>query len=205
MEKSCGERDLDDWEVLPDNKSLMDFSHGSQNDVLLKELKLDANYFICPSQSFLEQQQNSEPAMEKKKSDDDDEAKGFKDIGVVTPDVESQVREEGEEKDHAGSEIKGFGFPPPRSWRPTGIGAFCAMRASAAAAAAAAASICIFILGCRQQQHQKPKIQFKIYTHEKRMKEVVQQAARLNQALSAVRGAPMTRAHISFGGSIASA
>ncbi|RRT70633.1 hypothetical protein B296_00011228 [Ensete ventricosum] len=128
MEKSCGERDLDDWEVLPDNKSLMDFSHGSQNDVLLKELKLDANYFICPSQSFLEQQQNSEPAMGKKKSDDDDEAKGFKDIGVVTPDVESQ-----------------------------------------------------------------------------RMKEVVQQAARLNQALSAVRGAPMTRAHISFGGSIASA
>ncbi|CAL9088343.1 unnamed protein product [Musa textilis] len=195
MEKSCLERDLDDWEFLPDNKSLLDFSHGSQNDLLLKELTLDANYFICPSQSFLEQQQNSEPTMEKNSDDDDDdEAKGFKDIGVVTPDVESQVREE---KDHAGSEIKGFGFPPPGNWRSTGIGAFCAMGASAAA------TICIFILGCRQ--HQKHKIQFKIYTHDKRMKEVVQQAARLNQTLSAVRGAPMTRAHISFGGYIASA
>lgn len=139
--------------------------------------------------------------MENNSDDDDAEAKGFKDIGVVTPDVESQVREEGEEKDRAGSEIKGFGFPPPGNWRSTGIGAFCAMGASAAAAAAA--TICIFILGCRQ--HQKPKIQFKIYTHDKRMKEVVQQAARLNQALSAARGAPMTRAHISFGGYIASA
>ncbi|CAL9052451.1 uncharacterized protein LOC135610865 isoform X2 [Musa acuminata AAA Group] len=201
MEKSCLERDLDDWEFLPDDKSLLDFSHGSQNDLVLKELTLDANYFICPSQSFLEQQQNSEPTMENNSDDDDAEAKGFKDIGVVTPDVESQVREEGEEKDHAGSEIKGFGFPPPGNWRSTGIGAFCAMGASAAAAAAA--TICIFILGCRQ--HQKPKIQFKIYTHDKRMKEVVQQAARLNQALSAARGAPMTRAHISFGGYIASA
>ncbi|THU74053.1 hypothetical protein C4D60_Mb04t29300 [Musa balbisiana] len=28
MEKSCLERDLDDWEFLPDDKSLLDFSHG---------------------------------------------------------------------------------------------------------------------------------------------------------------------------------
>lgn len=82
-------------------------------------------------------------------------------------------------------------------WRLVGgVGALCSV-------GVAAATLCIFILGgCQLQKHQNrnQKIQFQIYTDEKRIKEVVQQATRLNQAFTAVRGVPMTRAHISFGG-----
>lgn len=82
-------------------------------------------------------------------------------------------------------------------WRVMGsVGALCSI-------GVAAATLCIFILGGRQlqkHQHQNQKIQFQIYTDEKRINQVVQQATRLNHALSAARGVPMTRAHISFGG-----
>ncbi|XP_073108176.1 uncharacterized protein [Elaeis guineensis] len=118
--------------------------------------------------------------------------------------------EQGEEEmekdeDHLESEVKGkpcwesFGFNIWR-WRLAGIGALCSI-------GVAAATICIFILGGRQrqkQQHQNQRIQFQIYADDQRIKQMVQQATRLNHALSAARGGPMTRAqnvaHISFGG-----
>lgn len=83
------------------------------------------------------------------------------------------------------------------NWRlEGGVGALCSI-------GVAAATFCIFILGGRQlQKHQNrnQKIRFQIYTDEKRIKEVVQQATRLNHAFTAVRGVPMNRADISFGG-----
>lgn len=72
-----------------------------------------------------------------------------------------------------------------------------------AVCSAAAATICIIVFaGKNNQQHRnnQQKLQVQLYTDEKRIKEVVKQA-KMNQALSAIRGATnMTRAHISFGG-----
>ncbi|OVA06370.1 hypothetical protein BVC80_8885g21 [Macleaya cordata] len=81
-------------------------------------------------------------------------------------------------------------------WRLTGIGALCSIGLTAA-------TICIFILGSRQQQKynkQNQKIRIQIYAEDKRIKQVVHHATKLNHAISAVRGVPLTRAHITFGG-----
>ncbi|KAJ8470217.1 hypothetical protein OPV22_024560 [Ensete ventricosum] len=222
MQKTYLEMDLEEWEFLPDNKRFPDSGHGGKKDVLLKEIIVDMNYFICPSRPITSKEGLLPVISVGKSSDDAAAGREFKDIGVVAPviqanqpDVVSQVffkklkdnefvdmkmdspksstrgaimphaepehvqlRENEEEemetekeKDRTGPEIK-----------------------------AAAATICIFILGGRQQQQRNHKIQFKIYTDDKRMKEVVQQTTRLKQALSAARAAPMTRAHITFGG-----
>ncbi|CAL9060453.1 uncharacterized protein LOC103990891 [Musa acuminata AAA Group] len=246
MEKTYLEMDLEEWEFLPDDKSFLDSGHGSKKDVLLKEIIVDMNYFICPSHPITSKE-GLLPVISVGKSSDDAVGREVKDIGVVAPviqanqpDVVSQVffkklkenefvdmkmdspksntrgaimfhaepehvqlkeNEEEEmekEKDRTGPEIKGkaccdgFGFTIC-NWRVAGIGAFCSM------GAAAAATICIFIFGGRQQQRNH-KIQFKIYTDDKRVKQVLQQTTRLKQALSAARAAPMTRAHITFGG-----
>lgn len=83
-------------------------------------------------------------------------------------------------------------------WSLTGIGAICSF------GVAAAATICIIILGNSQQQrkHQlnHQNLQFKIYADDKKIKEVVSQTSRLNDAMSAARGIPLARAHITFGG-----
>ncbi|KAJ6837606.1 uncharacterized protein M6B38_119745 [Iris pallida] len=67
----------------------------------------------------------------------------------------------------------------------------------------AAAAVCaLAALGGRQQPCRRGP-RFQVYADdEKRIKQAVQQATRLNHALTAVRGAPMatTRADISFGG-----
>ncbi|KAG1347597.1 hypothetical protein COCNU_06G014260 [Cocos nucifera] len=105
------------------------------------------------------------------------------------------------EEDDLESEVKGkpcwenFGFNIWR-WRLAGIGALCSI---------GVAAFCILILGGRQrQQQQNQRIQFQIYADDKRIKQMVRHTARLNQALSAARGGPMTRAQnvarISFGG-----
>ncbi|XP_039022517.1 uncharacterized protein LOC120154987 [Hibiscus syriacus] len=81
-------------------------------------------------------------------------------------------------------------------WSLTGIGAICSF-------GVAAATFCIIVFGTqqRQKQHQlNQKLLFHRYTDEKRMKQVVHQSTKFNEAISAVRGAPITRAHIAFGG-----
>lgn len=78
------------------------------------------------------------------------------------------------------------------------IGALCSV-----GAAAAAATICVFVLGAHHQpSHEKysQRLQFHIYTDDKRINQVVQRASRPSCSLAAARGAQMTRAHISFGG-----
>ncbi|XWS64856.1 hypothetical protein CRYUN_Cryun05aG0040000 [Craigia yunnanensis] len=78
----------------------------------------------------------------------------------------------------------------------TGIGAICSF-------GFAAATFCIIILGNQQrhrQQQQNQKLLFQRYTDDKRMKQVVHHTTKLNEAISAVRGVPITRAHITFGG-----
>lgn len=82
-------------------------------------------------------------------------------------------------------------------WSLTGIGAICSF-------GVAAATICIIISGThhKNKQQQNQKLRFQIYADEKRMKEVVHQATKLNEAISsAVRGAPLTGgARITIGG-----
>ncbi|XP_042481254.1 uncharacterized protein LOC122061828 [Macadamia integrifolia] len=82
-------------------------------------------------------------------------------------------------------------------WRLSGFGALCSV-------GVAAATICIFIFGTHQRHkhhlNQNQKLHFQIYADDKRIKEMVNHATRLNHAISAVRNAPLTRATISFGG-----
>ncbi|XP_044467954.1 uncharacterized protein LOC123197675 [Mangifera indica] len=80
-------------------------------------------------------------------------------------------------------------------WGLTGIGAICSF-------GVAAATICIIIYGSQHKtkQQQNQKLRFQIYTDDKRIKQVVQQASKLNEAISAVRGVPITRAQITLGG-----
>ncbi|KAJ4970627.1 hypothetical protein NE237_003726 [Protea cynaroides] len=82
-------------------------------------------------------------------------------------------------------------------WGTSGIGTLCSV-------GVAAATICIFIFGSHQRHkhhlNQHQKLNFQIYADDKRIKEMVNHSTRLNHALSTVRGVPLTRATISFGG-----
>ncbi|KAK2638220.1 hypothetical protein Ddye_026015 [Dipteronia dyeriana] len=79
-------------------------------------------------------------------------------------------------------------------WSLTGIGAICSF-------GVAAATMCIIIFGTQQRnQHNHKKLRFQIYADDKRIKQVVKQATQMNEAISAVRGVPITRAHITIGG-----
>ncbi|GKV49292.1 hypothetical protein SLEP1_g56049 [Rubroshorea leprosula] len=80
-------------------------------------------------------------------------------------------------------------------WSLNGIGAICSF-------GVAAATVCIIVLGSQQRNRpqQNQKLRFQIYTDDKRIKQVVHHATKLNEAISAVRGVPITRAHIRFGG-----
>ncbi|XVF56884.1 hypothetical protein PTKIN_Ptkin06aG0156200 [Pterospermum kingtungense] len=81
-------------------------------------------------------------------------------------------------------------------WSLTGIGAICSF-------GVAAATFCFIILGTQhrhKQQQQNQKLLFQRYNDGKRMKQVVHHTTKLNDAISAVRGVPITRAHITFGG-----
>ncbi|XP_020220818.1 uncharacterized protein LOC109803591 [Cajanus cajan] len=80
-------------------------------------------------------------------------------------------------------------------WSLTGVGAICSF-------GVAAATICVLFFGSQQRNKlkQDQKIRFQIYTDDKRIKQVVQHATKLNDAISAARGVPMSRAHITVGG-----
>ncbi|KAK2979147.1 hypothetical protein RJ640_029305 [Escallonia rubra] len=79
----------------------------------------------------------------------------------------------------------------------SGLGAICSF-------GVAAATVCIIVLGSghtnkhHQLNHQNFRIQ--LSGDEKRMKQVFPHATTLNEAISAVRGVPLARAHITYGG-----
>lgn len=82
-------------------------------------------------------------------------------------------------------------------WSLTGVGAICSF-------GVAAATICVLFFGSQQRnnklQQDQSSIRFKIYTDDKRVKQVVQHATKLNEAFAAVRGVPLSRSHITYGG-----
>nr|GMD88001.1 uncharacterized protein LOC109150158 isoform X1 [Ipomoea batatas] len=99
--------------------------------------------------------------------------------------------------DHQENEEGGGGFNLWQ-WSLSGIGAICSF------GVAAATTICIVFIENQQKHkrhHQNHNIRFQIYTHhDKRIKEVVEHASKLKEAISTARGVPFTRAHITFGG-----
>ncbi|KAK8504569.1 hypothetical protein V6N13_064014 [Hibiscus sabdariffa] len=119
--------------------------------------------------------------------DDDNESEFLQNMS--SPKFEKKAEADWEENSGPGGLWK---------WSLTGIGAICSF-------GVAAATFCIIIIGSqqRQKQHQhqqNQKLLFQCYTEDKRMKQVVHQTTKLNEAISAVRGVPITRAHITFGG-----
>ncbi|CAM8892019.1 unnamed protein product [Rhodiola kirilowii] len=76
-----------------------------------------------------------------------------------------------------------------------GIGAICSF-------GVAAATICLLIFGNNHNPKQNHKLMFQIYADDnKRMKQVVDQATKFNEVMSAaVRGVPLNRAQITYGG-----
>ncbi|OIV90066.1 hypothetical protein TanjilG_01520 [Lupinus angustifolius] len=80
-------------------------------------------------------------------------------------------------------------------WSLTGVGAICSF-------GVAVAAVCVMFFGTRQRNklQQDHKIRFQIYADDKRIKQVLQHATKLNDAISAVRGVPMSTAHITIGG-----
>ncbi|XP_027352867.1 uncharacterized protein LOC113863472 [Abrus precatorius] len=86
----------------------------------------------------------------------------------------------------------GFNF---WKWSLSGVGAICSF-------GVAAATICVLFFGSQQKNrvHQDQKIRFQIYTDDKRIKQVVEHATKLNEAISAVSGVPLSRARITCGG-----
>ncbi|VVB15028.1 unnamed protein product [Arabis nemorensis] len=84
--------------------------------------------------------------------------------------------------------------------RLNGIGAMCSF-----GVAAAAATICVLFLGHNNNikgcRNKKQILRFQIYSDDnKRMNEVVKHATKLNEAISVMKGLPVARAQISFGG-----
>ncbi|TKY46180.1 hypothetical protein E2542_SST28217 [Spatholobus suberectus] len=100
----------------------------------------------------------------------------------------------GREEDSTWEEKNDSGFNLWK-WSLTGVGAICSF-------GVAAAAVCVLFFGSQQgnKLKQDQKIRFQIYTDDKRIKQVVQHATKLNDAISAARGVPMSRAHISVGG-----
>ncbi|KAI3747192.1 hypothetical protein L6452_09643 [Arctium lappa] len=108
------------------------------------------------------------------KSDDDMSSK----VGI--DEVEKVIHEEGHE-----------GLNLWKKWGVNGIGAFCSF-------GMAAATICIILLGSGQRHKQRnQKIRIQIFSDDKRIKQVVHRA---NEAMSAMRGVPLSTAHITYGG-----
>lgn len=81
----------------------------------------------------------------------------------------------------------------------SGIGAICSF-------GVVAATICVLFFGTHHRNthhHHSHNIRFQLYNDDKRIKQVVQHhhASKLNEAISAARGVPLTRsAHVTFGG-----
>jgi len=78
-------------------------------------------------------------------------------------------------------------------WGLSGIGAICSF-------GVVAATVCIIILGSGSKQSHHHKISFHVYQDDnKRISQVVN-TSKYNEAISAAKGVPLTRARVTFGG-----
>ncbi|KAI3880585.1 hypothetical protein MKW92_020074 [Papaver armeniacum] len=121
--------------------------------------------------------EDKEEIVENKKIDDQEAVKNY---------LDSEDQRNLEKSNNGGGGLQIW------KWRITGIGALCSLGITAA-------TICILIIGSRKKQkhhQQNQKYRIQIYAEDKRIKQVVHHATKLNHA----RGVPLTRAHITIGG-----
>ncbi|XP_018434140.2 uncharacterized protein LOC108806496 isoform X2 [Raphanus sativus] len=108
-------------------------------------------------------------------------------------DVREKKEDDDVRSDHGGGEKANL-------WKIglNGIGAICSF-----GVAAAAATVCVLFLGhndikvCKNKNH---KLRFQIYSDDNKMREAVNHATKVNEAIFAMKGVPVVRAQISFGG-----
>ncbi|XP_065853182.1 uncharacterized protein [Euphorbia lathyris] len=117
------------------------------------------------------------------------------DTNICSPRIKGNMKVEGGDDDEVNWEENGGGLNLWK-WSLSGIGAICSF-------GVAAATVCVIIFGSQQRSKQRDhnqKLRFQIYADDKRIKQVVHHATRLNEAITAVRGVPIARAHITYGG-----
>ncbi|XP_057982857.1 uncharacterized protein LOC131167862 [Malania oleifera] len=110
----------------------------------------------------------------------------------VTEMGDSEIGEEDEETGDNGGKSMNMWV----KWGLTGIGALCSF-------GLAATTICILIFGTQERSKQFPqkkRLRYEIHADDQRIKQVVRHATKLNEAMSVVRGVPIARANITFGG-----
>ncbi|XP_039141031.1 uncharacterized protein LOC120278171 isoform X2 [Dioscorea cayenensis subsp. rotundata] len=218
MEKVSMEVDLDDWEFLPDEHHKDECKHiqaqrqehqqeeeqqQQQQVIEFKDIEVVSQDVV--SQVFFKKWKEDEFVDKKLDLELDLDLDSPKSItrGSISAlgfdeEEKSEEEEEEEELDEKIIEKKpcfnGFGITVWR-WSLCTIGV-------------AAATVCMLFLGAKprpKQLHQSQRLQFQMYSDEQRIKQVVQQASRLNQPLSTMRGGASSpliarSAHISFGG-----
>lgn len=109
---------------------------------------------------------------------------------------DSNLKEEEEEEEEVDWEDDNNGGLNVWKWAMNGFGALFSF-------GFAAVTVSLIVLGNRHKEkhsHKTQELHFQLYSHDKRMKQVVHHATKLNEAINAVRGAPLTRAHITIGG-----
>jgi hypothetical protein len=151
--------------------------------------KMKENEFVDMKQQLLDSPSNRVllPQIEKLNSDDDEKSTK---VESITEMLKNELVDAKTDEENSNGNMN--------LWKMslTGIGAICSF-------GVAAATICIIVLGSHHRNNkQHQKFHFQIYTDDdkQRIKQVVHHATKLNEAISSVRGVPVTRAHISFGG-----
>ncbi|KAI3991370.1 hypothetical protein MKX01_034689 [Papaver californicum] len=170
-----------------DTVSQVFFKKMKENEFV--DMKLDSPKSVSrgikapPVESVSIQFEDKEEIIENKKIDDQEAVKNYLDS-----DMEKDQRNL-EESNGGGGGLHIW------KWRIAGIGALCSIGITAA-------TICIFIIGNRKKQkhhQQDQKYRIQIYAEDKRIKQVVHHATKLNHAISAARGVPLSK-WCSFGG-----
>ncbi|CAA3021011.1 uncharacterized protein LOC111384891 [Olea europaea subsp. europaea] len=209
--------DLEEWELLPDDGFLEIHDDGGKKIYSRKYGSgpagvLETNYFVS---SEADQDPVSQVFFKKMKEPE------FVDMKVESPtstrsgimpqidgagfyqfeENEEAYKVEALDSESCTSKVKGdsememdennWGFNIWK-WSLTGIGAICSF-------GVAAATVSIIVLGSSQKsKQQNQKLQLQFYANDKRIKQVVHHASKLNEAI--FRGVPLTRAHVTFGG-----
>lgn len=216
MEKIADDMELDDqWDFLSDDgfvdvhqyeittspKGVFDmdyFSCRSPDKEIVKEvIKVGDQEMISPQHVSFKKE--TDQFVDMKRDSPKSDTKGivpFIDTKEDTMDEEEEEKEDCVQDKKAPLEENGPSLNL-WGWKLTGIGALCSI-------GMAAATVCIFVLGRSQQkpQHhlQNQKLRFQIYTDDKRFKQVVHHAGKLNQVVSSVRSGPFNRAQFTLGG-----
>lgn len=106
------------------------------------------------------------------------------DTKICSPRIKNQRVDEEEEEEEKGLNLW--------KWSLSGIGAIWSF-------GFAAATVCVIVFGS-QQRVKLHDHKHKIYADDKKIEKVVHNATKMNETIGAVRGVPINKAHITYGG-----